>query len=61
MWNFIKETREEMRHVVWPSREEVVNSTIVVMASVVLVSMFLFSTDFLFEKAFEFFVRLGTG
>lgn len=50
-----------MRHVVWPAREEVVNSTIVVMVSVVVISLFLFSTDFVFEKIFEFFVGLGSG
>ena len=61
MWDFIKQTREEMRHVVWPSREEVVNSTVVVMASVVVISVFLFTTDFLFERVFEFFVHLGAG
>ncbi|WP_245826885.1 preprotein translocase subunit SecE [Leptonema illini] len=61
MWKFLKETREEMRHVVWPAREEVVNSTIVVMVSVVVISLFLYSTDFVFEKIFEFFVGLGSG
>jgi preprotein translocase subunit SecE len=61
MWKFLKETREEMRHVVWPAREEVVNSTVVVLASVVVISIFLFSADVLFEKIFEFFVGLGSG
>lgn len=50
-----------MRHVVWPAREEVVNSTVVVLASVVVISIFLFSADVLFEKIFEFFVGLGSG
>ncbi len=50
-----------MRHVVWPGREEVVNSTIVVMVSVVVISLFLFFTDLVFERIFEFFVGLGSG
>ena len=42
---FLKESREELKKVVWPSREEVLNSTIVVMVAVIVLSLFLFSTD----------------
>jgi preprotein translocase subunit SecE len=59
--SFLKESREELRKVVWPSREEVLNSTIVVLGSVVVISLFLFLVDKLFESMFDALVRLGAG
>ncbi|MCB1323953.1 MAG: preprotein translocase subunit SecE [Spirochaetales bacterium] len=61
MIKFLRESREELRKVVWPSREEVLNSTIVVLAAVFLISLFLFLTDNTFEGLFEALIRLGTG
>ncbi|MBW7857063.1 MAG: preprotein translocase subunit SecE [Leptonema sp. (in: Bacteria)] len=61
MWKFLKEVREELRHVVWPGKEEIRSSTIVVLLTVIVISVFLYSTDYVFEKVFEFFVSLGAG
>ncbi|GIX42804.1 MAG: protein translocase subunit SecE [Leptospiraceae bacterium] len=61
MWKFIQEVREELKHVIWPSREEVVKSTWIILLTVIAISIFLFVTDFVFEKIFEFLVNLGTG
>ena len=60
MLKFIKESREELRNVVWPSREEVLNSTIVVLGAVVLASMFLYGIDNLFELVFNMLVEIGS-
>jgi len=60
MWKFIQEVREELKHVIWPSREEVVKSTWIILLTVIVLSIFLFMTDFVFEKVFEFLVNLGT-
>jgi len=60
MWKFIQEVREELKHVIWPSREEVVKSTWIILLTVIALSIFLFVTDFVFEKVFEFLVNLGT-
>jgi preprotein translocase subunit SecE len=43
--NFIDDVRSEMRKVVTPSREEVQNTTIVVIASVFLFAAFFFAVD----------------
>ena len=59
--NFLKESREELRKVVWPGRDEVMNSTMVVLGSVVVISLFLFIVDNMFEKVFDTLVRLGSG
>ncbi len=61
MLKFLKESREELKKVVWPSREEVLNSTIVVLVAVALISVFLFSVDSVFEWLFDRLIELGTG
>ncbi|MBL8019467.1 MAG: preprotein translocase subunit SecE [Leptospirales bacterium] len=60
MVKFLKESREELRKVVWPSKEEVVNSTLVVLSAVILISLFLFGIDRLFSVLFDTLVRLGS-
>ena len=47
-WAFLKEVRAELRKVTWPSRSEVVNTTIVVIISIVFFGFFLFFMDILF-------------
>ncbi|MFZ4583621.1 MAG: preprotein translocase subunit SecE [Acidimicrobiia bacterium] len=42
---FLREVVEELRKVAWPTRREVVNSTIVVMIAVVLMTVFIFLVD----------------
>lgn len=61
MIKFLKESREELRKVVWPSKEEVMGSTLVVLSSVVLISLFLFLVDRLFSLLFNALVSLGSG
>jgi len=61
MLKFIKESREELRKVIWPGRDEVFNSTMVVLVAVIVISLFLFLTDRTFETIFNFLVGLGSG
>lgn len=42
---FIKEVRVEARKVTWPSRGELWESTVVVMITVAIISMFIFVVD----------------
>lgn len=42
---YLGDVRAEMRRVVWPTRKETTNTTIVVFAMVVLVSLFLWLVD----------------
>ena len=46
---------------VWPTREEILNSTIVVLIAVAVISVFLFITDNIFEWRFDSLIQLGTG
>ena len=46
---FCRESWEELRRVVWPTRKETVNTTGIVMAFVVAVAFYLFFVDMLIE------------
>lgn len=47
---FAREVRAELRKVAWPGRDEVINSTIVVLIAVVLLVSLIFGADFAFGK-----------
>jgi preprotein translocase subunit SecE len=47
---FLKEVRQELRKVNWPTRQELFAYTIVVLVSVTVLTSFVFGLDFLFSK-----------
>jgi preprotein translocase subunit SecE len=51
---FIREVRNELRKVAWPSRAEVVNYSTVVLVTLVVLVSFIFLLNFLFSKAVLF-------
>ena len=48
---FIKEVIGELRKVAWPTRQEVVAYSIVVLVSVVVIATIIFGMDYVFTKA----------
>ncbi|MGZ8163326.1 MAG: preprotein translocase subunit SecE [Methylobacter sp.] len=57
VWNFILESKQEVRKVIWPNREETMRTTMLVFAMVFVVGLILWLLDmFLFWG-----VRLLTG
>ncbi len=44
-WRFTKETRSELRKVTWPTRQETVQTTLVVGALVILIALILWGVD----------------
>lgn len=54
LFKYFKESHQELKKVVWPSREAVVSSTKVVLASTVVVAVFLGLVDFLLLKGILF-------
>ena len=44
-WEFMRESRTELRKVVWPTRKETTQTTLVVIGVVVLVAIFLWRVD----------------
>jgi preprotein translocase subunit SecE len=57
--NFIKESYAELKKVIWPSRDDVVAQTIVVVVSLVFVSIALALIDFASFKVIEQIITLG--
>jgi preprotein translocase subunit SecE len=47
---FLREVRDELAKVVWPSRTEVVIYTMVVILTVLVVGLFVFGLDVLFSR-----------
>lgn len=50
---FVKEVRAELRKVAWPSREETINYTTVVLITLVLITALIFCLDWVFAKGTE--------
>ena len=48
--NFFKEAWQELKKVSWPSGKEVVNSTIIVLVCIVLVTILILGTDYGAER-----------
>jgi len=53
-WVFIKSARGEMRKVVWPTRQETTQATVVVMVMVAVTALILWGLDTLFFWAVSF-------
>jgi preprotein translocase subunit SecE len=51
---FFSEVRAELRKVAWPNRQEVINSTIVVLIAVVVMTALIFGFDYASAKAVLF-------
>jgi preprotein translocase subunit SecE len=57
---FFRDTNSEMKKVTWPSRNEVVGTTTVVIVATLVFSLFLWGCDLVFFKAIDFlFTKFG--
>jgi preprotein translocase subunit SecE len=50
---YIKDTRGEMKHVIWPNRKQTINFTVIVIVISVIVAYFLGLFDFIFSRGLE--------
>ncbi|MEM7342519.1 MAG: preprotein translocase subunit SecE [Actinomycetota bacterium] len=57
---YISEVNTELRRVMWPSRNEVINYTIVVMITLAVVTAFIAGLDWGFGRLIIELLRLGT-
>jgi preprotein translocase subunit SecE len=53
---FLKEVRDELKKVVWPTRDEIIRLTGVVILVSLVVGIFLGGTDFILTKLIELIV-----
>jgi preprotein translocase subunit SecE len=51
---FVREVRGELKKVAWPTRPEVVNSTIIVLVAVIVLTTLIFGMDYAFAKGVLF-------
>jgi preprotein translocase subunit SecE len=57
---FVRDTTAEMKKVTWPNRNEVVNTTVVVLVATVIFAVYLWGCDVVFYKAIDLlFSRFG--
>lgn len=57
LFDFVRESREELKKVTWPEKDEVSNFTIVVIVTLIIVSVFLAFVDFFLNQIIEMMVR----
>jgi preprotein translocase subunit SecE len=57
---FFRDTTGEMKKVTWPTRNEVMGTTVVVIVSTLVFALFLWGCDVIFYKAIDFlFTKFG--
>lgn len=56
IFSFIKESKEELQKVAWPSKQKTINYTITVIAVSIVVSLFLGILDMIFSLVMEKFI-----
>jgi preprotein translocase subunit SecE len=54
---YFKATRSELRKVVWPSQEELINLTVIVLIVTIGMSAFLGILDFVFAQGAQLLIR----
>lgn len=57
LWQFMQEARLEMRKVVWPNRQEVMQATMVIVAIVAAMGLFFWTLDSLFFWGVNLFIQ----
>ena len=59
---FFRDTAGEMKKVTWPTKNEVVGTTTVVIVATIVFALFLWGCDLVFYRAIDFlFSRFGSG
>jgi preprotein translocase subunit SecE len=55
---YLRDTRSELKKVVWPTREEAINLTIVVLLVTILMTAILGGIDWIFSQILNFLLTL---
>ena len=57
--NYLRETSQEMKRVSWPARDQLWESTVVVIVTVAIITVFLFAVDKILDLAVKAIINLG--
>ena len=60
MVKFFKDTKSELKKVVWPNKEQITTNTIVVISTIIIIGAFLFLWDLAASEGFSFLAGLGS-
>ena len=60
LWHFAQDSRTELRRVVWPTRTEAVQTTLIVLVIVFLVGIFLWLLDMFLRWGFGLVTGVGS-
>lgn len=55
--NFMKEAIAELKKVIWPNKKDLKNSTIVVISTIIIASIFIGLVDMFFTKTLTLFMK----
>lgn len=58
---YLREVRAEIRKVTWPSRQEVIRLSAIVLVVLVVMSSFMAIVDYLFSRLMQVIISLGAG
>jgi preprotein translocase subunit SecE len=59
LWQFVSDARMEVRKVVWPTRQETIQTTLVVMVMVLIVAIVLWLFDLVLMQILQFLTGHG--
>ncbi|MBI2483354.1 preprotein translocase subunit SecE [Candidatus Uhrbacteria bacterium] len=55
---YVREARQELQKVIWPSKEQIIQHTLLVFGVSAAIAIFIGGIDYLFTLGFEQFLRL---
>lgn len=53
-WSFLEAAKSELKKIVWPSRQETVQTTVVVVLTVIIAALFLWGVDAILAQCIQF-------
>ena len=54
---FFREVKSELKKVVWPSRKQIINNTLIVIASVIVIGIVIWAFDAIFQYGIFSFIK----
>lgn len=54
---FFREVKSELKKVVWPSRKQIVNNTLIVIAAVLVIGVIIWAFDAIFQYGIFRFIK----
>lgn len=58
-FDFLREVQVELQKVVWPTREQTIKLTIIVIMVTIIVGFFIMGIDFIFQRGVELLIQAG--